>query len=521
MARRKPIDPERSADLPIHRIRRVLDRLRGRVLVDPVDISGWEHRRARYVGPGDYRYDDRRWAPVDVGDTWGGEDATCFFRTTATLPPSHRGEDAVLDIDLDGGEALVRLNGRAWQGLDWNRSVVALHGFERRDKPVTIEIEAFIINYPYDERRGDERDVHAFRRARIARIDRTLEAYLRDAELAYGAYESFWAADDDEELEELLLHALDRSIAQLGPPTLLDRLGPDGIARAHAALRSLTKDGGFFRAPGRISVCAHSHLDLVYLWPLKETLRKNCRTVANQLSLMREFPDYTFSWSQPWLYEQLERDCPELFEEVRMRVAEGRWEPVGAMYIEPDGNLPGSESLIRHILFGQRLFRDAFGVEARTCWLPDVFGVMHTLPQILKKSGIEFFSTVKLTIWNDTNDFPYDSFRWRGPDGSEVIAHFPSTHFGQDYSIANLRRHWKRARQRYTVSDTLFVYGPADGGGGPTREMVAASTATDSFPGLPDVSIDTVDSFFDGLSTRKEELPVWDDELYLEAHRGT
>ncbi len=521
MARRKPIDPERSADLPIHRIRRVLDRLQQRVLVDPVDIPNWEHRRARYVAPGDYRHVDAGWSPIDVGETWGGEDTTCFFRTAVTVPSTHRGDDAVLDIDLDGGEALVRLNGRAWQGLDWNRSVVPLHGLKERAEAITIEIEAFIINYPYDYRRGDERNIHEFRRARIARIDRRLEAYLRDAELAYGAYESFWDDDADGELEELLLHALEQSIARLGPPTLLDRIDFEEIERAHAALRSFTADGHFFRVPGHISVCAHSHLDLVYLWPLKETFRKNCRSVANQLSLMREFPDYKFSWSQPWLYEQLKRDCPELFDEVRMRVAEGRWEPVGAMYIEPDGNLPGSESLIRHILFGQRFFHEAFGVEARTCWLPDVFGVMHTLPQILKKSGIEYFSTVKLNIWNDTNDFPYDSFRWRGPDGSEVIAHFPSTHFGQDYSIANLRRHWKRYRHRYTVPDTMFVYGPADGGGGPTREMVAASTTTESFPGLPDVSIDTVDSFFDRLSARREALPIWDDELYLETHRGT
>jgi alpha-mannosidase len=191
------------------------------------------------------------------------------------------------------------------------------------------------------------------------------------------------------------------------------------------------------------------------------------------------------------------------------------------MYVEPDGNLLGPESLVRQILFGKRFIREEFGIEAETCWLPDVFGVMYTLPQVLRKCGVKYFTTVKLSIWNDTNDFPYNTFRWRGLDGSEVIAHFSPTHFGQNYEADNLRRQWRDFREKNTVGENLFMYGWSDGGGGPTREMVEASLRTSDFPGLPGGKIEFAEAFFRRLYDKADQLPVWDDELYLEAHRGT
>ena len=130
-------------------------------------------------------------------------------------------------------------------------------------------------------------------------------------------------------------------------------------------------------------------------------------------------------------------------------------------------------------------FVEEFGIEAETCWLPDVFGVMYTLPQILRKAGVKYFMTAKLNIWNDTNVFPHDTFRWRGPDGSEVIVHFPPTHFAQKLEYHNLRRHWQDFREKQATGENLFIYGWGDGGGGPTREMVEASLRSNSFPGLP------------------------------------
>ncbi|MFW6328479.1 MAG: alpha-mannosidase [Alkalispirochaetaceae bacterium] len=521
MPRRKPIDPERSADLPVHRIGRILQRLEERVFYDHKPLEGWEHRRALYHAPGEYECLDSQWQPFRVGESWGGDGVTSFLRTQFSLPPEWRWEDSVLLLDMDGGESLLSLNGRKWQGLDWNRRVVSLAGFSAGEERVLLEIEAYVINYPYDARRNDQRSVHTFARADLARVDRRTEAYVRDLSLALEAYRSFWQEDRERELEEYLLYALSRSTAILGPPTAVSRVGGEKIEEAHALLRELTFDSGLFKSPGRITVTAHSHLDIVYLWPLKETLRKNIRSVANALSLMREYPEYRFSWSQPWLYEKLKELAPDLFAEVAERVREGRWEPVGAMLVEPDGNLPGGESMIRQIALGQRFYREEFGRESRVCWLPDVFGAMYTLPQILKKSGIDYFSTAKLAIWNDTNDFPYGFFKWRGPDGSEILTHFPPTHFAQDYTLANLRSHWSSFSQRYALGETMFVYGPADGGGGPTREMAAGSIATREFPGLPEVRLESAEDFFERNAPKGDQMPVWEDELYLEAHRGT
>ncbi len=521
MPRRKPKDPERSPDLPHNWIERHLTRLEAFAYCDPMDLPTWDYRRARLTGPGQYEDVDETWREIHLGETWGGADITAFFRRVLVIPASHAGPDAALDLWLDGGETQLRIDGYPWQGLDWYRSLVPIGEFAQAGRRIELELEAFVINYPYDERRHDERDHHRFERARLVRRDREIEAFLADARLVLSAYLSHYRNDDDPELEAFLLHFLEAACRMIGPQLDNQEAARRAATRAHRILREDVFAGNGFRRPGLISVCAHSHLDIVYLWPIKETLRKNCRTITNQLNLMREYPDYRFSYSQPYLYEQLQEMYPDVFEEVRARVREGRWEVIGAMYVEPDGNLLGPESIVRQLLFGKRYIRETFGIDAQTCWLPDVFGVMYTLPQILQKAGVKYFTTAKLNIWNDTNVFPYDTFRWRGPDGSEVIAHFPPTHFAQEYGVENLRRQWRDFREKQTTGENLFIYGWGDGGGGPTREMVETCLRTDGFPGLPRTQIEFAEDFFRRQEAKRAHLPVWDDELYLEAHRGT
>ncbi len=521
MPKRKPKDPERSPDLPHNWIERHLARVEAFVTYDPLDLTPWQYRRARLTGPGQYDYLDPDWGAIHLGDQWGGPDTTAFFRKTLQIPASHAGPEAALDIFLDGGEAQLTIDGRPWQGLDWYRSLAPLGEFAEAGRQIELGLEAFVINYPYDDRRHDARDLHRFARARLVKRDRELEAFLFDARFILDAYLSYWRSDDNLEIEGFLLHHLEAACRALGPRLNSREEARQAAVRARHILRAKVFESNIYRPQGRINICAHSHLDIVYLWPIKETFRKNCRTVTNMLNLMREYPDYRFSYSQPYLYEKLKEMAPAVFEEIRQRVREGRWEVIGAMYVEPDGNLLGPESLVRQILFGKRFIRQEFGLEAETCWLPDVFGVMYTLPQLLRKSGVKYFTTAKLNIWNDTNLFPYDTFRWRGPDGSEVIAHFPPTHFAQGFEFDNLRRHWRDFREKQTIGANLFIYGWGDGGGGPTREMVEASLRTGSFPGLPRTKIELAEPFFRRLEDKIDQLPVWDDELYLEAHRGT
>lgn len=521
MQKRKPKDPERSPDLPHNWIQRRLDHVEEYLLYDPIELSSWQYRRARLTGPNAYEDLDDEWGSIKVGCEWGGPDTTGFFRKVLKIPSSHEGPDTYLDIDMDGGETQLSINGRHWQGLDWYRSLIPLGEYAQCDHEIVLDMEAFIINYPYDERRNDERDRHKFLRARLVKIDRLLESFLFDARFVLDSYLSYWRSDENQEIEGYLLHNLEKACRIISPQINTREGFHKAVRMAQSVLREKIFKSDVYRSEGEISVCAHSHLDIVYLWPIKETIRKNCRTVTNMLSLMREYPDYQFSYSQPYLYEKLKEVYPKVFEEVKQRVLEGRWEVIGAMYVEPDGNLLGPESLVRQLLFGKRFIRQEFGIEAETCWLPDVFGVMYTLPQILRKAGVKYFTTAKLNIWNDTNVFPYDTFRWRGPDSSEVIVHFPPTHFAQSYDADNLRRHWRDFREKQITGENLFIYGYGDGGGGPTREMVEASLRSSNFPGLPNTKIEFAEAFFRRQTEKFDQLPVWDDELYLEAHRGT
>ena len=521
MPKRKPRDPERSPDLPHEWIERHLTRISSFVIYDSIELTRWEYRRARLTGPGSYQLLDDDWDVIEVGERWGGPDTTAFFRKTIVIPESHAGPDTYLDIDLDGGETQLSINGRPWQGLDYYRSLVPLGEFAQAGRELELEMEAFIINYPYDARRHDERDYHLFRQANLIKIDREVEAFLFDARLVLDAYLSYWQSDKNLEIEGFFLHHLEAACREIGSCLNSREEARDAAVRARQILRQNVFTSDFYRHFGKINICAHSHLDIVYLWPLKETLRKNCRTITNMLSLMREYPDYRFSYSQPYLYEKLQEMYPATFTEVKQRVAEGRWEVIGAMYVEPDCNLLGPESLVRQLLFGQRYIRETFGILSETCWLPDVFGAVYTLPQILRKSGVNYFLTAKLNIWNDTNIFPHDTFRWRGPDGSEVLVHFPPTHFAQNYSFINLQSQWEDFREKESVGENLFVYGLGDGGGGPTREMVEASLRTAVFPGLPDSELTFAETFFHSIEKKVDKLPIWDDELYLEAHRGT
>ena len=249
---------------------------------------------------------------------------------------------------------------------------------------------------------------------------------------------------------------------------------------------------------------------------------------------MEKYPEYIFIQTQPQLYDYLKEDYPDIYEHIKRRVAEGRWEPSGAMWVECDCNLASGESIIRQILVGKNFFKKEFDYESEFLWLPDVFGYSWALPQILKKSGVNTFMTTKIS-WNDTNRLPYDTFIWRGMDGSEVTTHFVTTTELNDvtytyngesrpYAIKGV---WDNYRNKDLNRDLLISYGFGDGGGGPTREMIKYIEAAKLMPGIPNVETGRATEYFRKLNeTIKENpyngyLPIWDGELYLEFHRGT
>jgi alpha-mannosidase len=301
---------------------------------------------------------------------------------------------------------------------------------------------------------------------------------------------------------------------------------PDELRAGIPALRarfatSLERIRQRYPAEGSLWLTGHAHIDLAWLWPLAETRRKARRTFATVLGLMDRFPGFHFNQSSSQLYAYVEQDDPALFDRVRERVREGRWDVVGGMWVEPDGNLLSGESWARQLLHGQRYLQERFGLRARVCWLPDTFGYAGNLPQLLAQAGIPYFFTTKLT-WNEQDVFPHDLYRWEGIDGTTVLAHsFFNPHGGYNGHVEprDLGETWRSFAGKHHHPQSLLSYGHGDGGGGPTAEMIEWFERLQDFPGLPRLETGRVEAFYDRIDP--DRLPVWVGEKYLQFHRGT
>jgi alpha-mannosidase len=277
-----------------------------------------------------------------------------------------------------------------------------------------------------------------------------------------------------------------------------------------------------------IRAAGNSHIDMAWLWPWTETVEVVRNTFRSALDLMREYPDFKFSMSSARTYVWMEEKYPDLFKEIQQRVREGRWEVVGGMWVEPDLNMPGGESLVRQILVGKRYFHEKFGVDVKIGWNPDSFGYNWQLPQIYKKSGIDYFVTQKLMWAHEFTTFPYKLFWWESPDGSRLLTYFPRDYAANTDPVSMARDLSTWAPSLYGTdakqhSDMLHLYGVGDHGGGPTRIMLDTATRWMK-PDVvyPNLQFATASSFFDELQKKLPgiEVPTWRDELYFEYHRG-
>ena len=279
----------------------------------------------------------------------------------------------------------------------------------------------------------------------------------------------------------------------------------------------------------RVSAVGHAHIDSAWLWPVRETRRKIARTTAHVLALMETEPDLVFACSSAQQLEWVRQDHPELFARVRERVAQGRFVPVGGMWVESDTNLPTGESLVRQFLEGSRWFAEHLGTTSDVVWLPDSFGYTAALPQIASGAGMRAFVTQKLG-WNDTNAFPHHHLDWEGVDGTRIYAHLmPVDTYNSDLSARELARASRQAAATAGspggagagANRSLVPFGYGDGGGGPTRGALRAARRTASLDGSPAVHLETPSAFVDAALEAVPERPVWAGELYLEFHRGT
>jgi alpha-mannosidase len=313
-------------------------------------------------------------------------------------------------------------------------------------------------------------------------------------------------------------HVVTRAIEDM-----LDAIDPSDVSgTASAARKKLT---AALSAPAsasshRVIATGHAHIDSAWLWPIRETVRKCARTFSNVLSLMDEHEDFIFSASSAQHYKWIKDHYPSVFEGIKKRVASGQWKPVGGMWVECDGNMPGSEAMVRQFVYGQKFFQDNFAMHAREAWLPDSFGYSGSLPQIVTQSGISSFLSQKMS-WNQVNRMPHHTFWWEGIDGTRVFSHFPSADtYISELSGEELAHAEKNFSEKGRSSVSLVPFGWGDGGGGPTREMIAAAHRTGDLEGSPKVSMGTADEFFAQARSEYANAPVWRGEMYLELHRG-
>ena len=453
------------------------------------------------------------------GDRWSEEVFDCaWFRFTGTVPASAAGQDVVLLIDINGEGCLVDEAGRPRLGLtNVNSSFDRAHGEPgKRVVPFRAPAEGgesveIWVEAGANDLFGQRQDNGKLKEAVVALRHPQLCALQYDFEVLHGLMRQLPATSAR---AAALREALVCAAASLREFTDAE------AARARAILApALACRGG---APAlTISAVGHAHMDLAWLWPIRETIRKSARTFATALALMERYPGYVFGASQPQQYAWVKEHYPELYARIKTRIAEGRWEVQGAMWVEPDVNLSGGEALIRQILYGKRFYRDEFGKDADCLWVPDTFGFSGALPQIPAKSGVPFFMTQKLS-WSLVTRHPYHTFWWEGIDGSKVLAHMPPE---ATYNSAAGPRSLLAAEQNFRekgVSDRcLLLYGIGDGGGGPGEEHLERLAREADLAGLCPVVQEPARDFFRHIAADGARYPTWSSELYLERHQGT
>jgi alpha-mannosidase len=476
-----------------------------------LSLTEWQVRHAVYHGPGRYEWADPEWTTLRLGDTWGGEGLTGFFRYRLVVPEAWAGWPLTLDLFF-GGDGVLSVNGKKWAGMECFHREILLA--ESAVAGMVYELEAE-ISVDHQVTPGPCHQLHY---ARAQTIDREIESFYWDFRAAFVSADNEWA---DPETAAFILKHLEAAMLLCDPYCPDEAAFREGVRQAVAHLRGQVYGSGDYAPRGQLTILGHSHLDPVYMWDYKEFQRKILRTHTTQAMLMEEFPDWKFSQSQALIYQEIRDLYPDLFARIKELVAAGRWELLGGMFVEPDCNLSSGESMVRQFLVGQRFFRQEFGVTCRVGWVPDVFGMPRTFPQIMRGCGIDYFFTCKF-VWNDTNEWRTNLFWWVGPDGSRILAHTPPLHFIGTCEGAHIQKYWALLGPKEFVREGLYTYGWGDGGGGVERRMLLVAQRTAALPGAPVLKHRSAEAFFDDLAaTLSEDLPQWHNEMYLETHRGT
>lgn len=476
------------------------------------------------------------WESMETGDVWSGRDMYLWMHKEIEIPAQWKGKRAVGIFDYgntgagnnSGFESMLYLNGKPYQGVDANHKEVffdeALYGGR-----VSL---TFRLWTGLEGGGVPTKQEHRINRADLAWLDEETDHLYYMGTMILDTLKNL---EDGNEIKYELRGALDAACH------VIDWAYPGSeefYASVHQAQELLEEKISKMDKRNNVMVkcVGHTHIDVAWLWRLKHTREKISRSFSTVLRLMELYPEYIFLQTQPQLYEYIKEDFPEVYEKMKERIAEGRWESDGGMWVEADCNLTSGESLTRQILLGSKFIKEEFGTDVEYLWLPDVFGYSWALPQILKKAGINTFMTTKIS-WNQYNRMPHDTFMWKGIDGSEILTHFITTPdpwsepgswfytYNGQLTPKTVKGVWEAYSEKDLNKELLISYGYGDGGGGVNRDTLEQRRCIDKIPGLPNLKTSTAREFFRDLHETVENtdqfVHTWDGELYLEYHRGT
>ena len=470
-------------------------------------------------------------APVSKGYSWGGEWQNLWVKGDFTVHAGLEGKNLYVVSQCGGREQLFFLNGmprgifnsknREFAGGNHASQFI---GFFAAGEKAELAFECYAghfdvdtdpyNNYEYPDIPAEDY-MHTYNGVDICTRNDDIFNLIFDIRELLGAAQhlgdSFASGKAKKALERI------NEVLYIYPKHALDDEIKQGVKKA------LEISGEFFsgensRVFGKVGVTGHSHMDTAWLWPVAETVRKCARTYSNALSIMEQYPEYNFIQSSALHGEWMKEYYPSIFEEMKKRTAEGRYEPNGGVYVECDCNITSGELMVRQFLKGQQFTRENFNYTSDSFWLPDTFGYNANIPQIMKGCEVSYFLTTKIS-WNELNKFPFESFVWKGIDGTGVLTHFARTHCWPD--VDDCKNSVNDISLKDTTDMRLLAYGYGDGGGGPTPGMIETLRRARKTSGMPLIEPMSVSAFMRELETQKDNLPVYSDELYLELHRGT
>lgn len=564
---------EQDMNKRLELVENTANRLKSQMFGRKIDITsvmnsaGIRHKKVGYGQRKELFGNYLEWDKFQNGDLWGEPDGHDLFRVKVTIPEEFSGREVFFflstgadDIwNTDNPQMLVYINSDRRSGMDMNHNCVSVYGVDDWEKDTDRIVDIAIYGYSNLSTNGN------YLKMELAALDEAAKNAFFDIGVAFDAAKAMLGFDSRKKAIDLLSDK--KAIENIQPvdsknadkilnilvegSRMLQAAGTKyDIDAEYYTKESITQMSVFLhdnlygreQSAQTVASTGHTHIDVAWKWPVRQTREKVIRSYSTVMELMKRYPEYLFMASTPQMYEFVREDEPELFEEIKERVKEGRFEPEGAMWLEADCNLTSGESLVRQILYGKRYFKEIFDIDSDILWLPDVFGYSAAMPQILEKSGIRAFVTTKLA-WNDTNRMPHDLFMWKGIDGTMIPTYLITTcdlpradmvmreggilnyTYNGRQDASQIMGTWRAFREKDITNETLTVYGFGDGGGGPTWEMLEQDRRLrEGIPGCPVTVQKSVSKFMDGLLEKVKDnalVPVWDDELYLEFHRGT